>query len=197
MSNELKIEITPKTNINDTHIKETIKQYDLFIKEIDGIVYKTYPGEHIINQIIDLMQEELSEPYPIFTYRYFLNDYPDSCLMAYDNGKFVGCIIGKCDKTKHQKMKGYIAMIAVDKQYRGKKIGKRLGELFLHQMKNVYNAHEVYLETEVTNKAALGLYEGLGFVRTKLNFNYYLNGNSAFRLKLWLREFTRDSDTLN
>jgi peptide alpha-N-acetyltransferase len=138
------------------------------------------------------MKEELSEPYPIFTYRYFLNDYPDCCLLAYDKkdqNKFVGCIIGKCEKTKKGKMKGYIAMIAVNKKYRGLKIGKILGELFLIQMQNVYFANEVYLETEVTNIPALNLYEGLGFVRTKKLYNYYLNGNSAFRLKLWMNEF--------
>jgi peptide alpha-N-acetyltransferase len=110
--------------------------------------------------------------------------------MAYDkSNKFLGCVIGKCAKTKKGKMKGYLAMIAVDKSYKGKKIGRRLGEIFINQMKNFYHAPEVYLETEITNKAALGMYEGLGFIRTKKLFNYYLNSNSAFRLKLWLREF--------
>jgi peptide alpha-N-acetyltransferase len=192
MSSTIKLDTT---NINNTLTKEmsnlslSPKNFDQVIKEIDGVIYKTYPGEHIITQIIDLMQEELSEPYPIFTYRYFLNDYPDSCLMAYHEGKFIGCVIGKCGLTKKGKMKGYIAMIAVSKAFRGKKIGKHLGELFNYQMKNAYNAHEVYLETEVTNLLALSLYEGLGYVRTKRLFNYYLNGNSAFRLKLWLRDF--------
>jgi len=43
------------------------------------------------------------------------------------------------------------------------------------------------LETEVTNKAALRLYENLGFVHDKRLFRYYLNGVDALRLKLWLR----------
>ena len=63
--------------------KNSEKNFDKFLCEIDGIIYKTYPGEHLISEIMELMQEELSEPYPIFTYRYFLNDYPDSCIMAY------------------------------------------------------------------------------------------------------------------
>ncbi len=42
------------------------------------------------------------------------------------------------------------------------------------------------LETEITNEAALRLYENLGFVRDKRLFRYYLNGVDAFRLKLWL-----------
>ena len=46
---------------------------------------------------------------------------------------------------------------------------------------------QVVLETEITNKAALHLYENLGFVRDKRLFRYYLNGVDALRLKLWLR----------
>ena len=46
---------------------------------------------------------------------------------------------------------------------------------------------QVVLETEVTNKGALGLYENLGFVRDKRLFRYYLNGVDALRLKLWLK----------
>ena len=41
------------------------------------------------------------------------------------------------------------------------------------------------LETEVTNKVALGLYEKLGFARDERLFKYYLNGVDAYRLKLW------------
>ena len=46
---------------------------------------------------------------------------------------------------------------------------------------------QVVLETEITNKGALNLYEKLGFVRDKRLFRYYLNGVDALRLKLWLR----------
>lgn len=40
------------------------------------------------------------------------------------------------------------------------------------------------LETEVTNHSALNLYSGLGFLREKRLFRYYLNGVDAYRLKL-------------
>ena len=42
------------------------------------------------------------------------------------------------------------------------------------------------LETEVTNIASLRLYENLGFIRDKRLQCYYLNGNDAFKLKLYL-----------
>ena len=47
---------------------------------------------------------------------------------------------------------------------------------------------QIVLETEVTNQAALSLYENLGFVRDKYLHQYYLNGVDAYRLKLWLKD---------
>jgi len=179
-----------KENI-EINVKNSLEQ-NYILYEKDNLIYKTYNGETIINEIMNLMKEELSEPYPIFTYRFFLNGWPALNIMVFDkekDNKFVGCIIGKCDRNKKGKMKGYIAMIAVDKEYRGKKIGKNIVEIFISQCKNLYKADEIELETEVTNIAALNLYGGLGFVRTKILYNYYLNNNNAYRLKLWFSDY--------
>ncbi|CAG2058245.1 unnamed protein product, partial [Timema podura] len=46
-------------------------------------------------------------------------------------------------------------------------------------------ADEVVLETEITNRPALRLYENLGFVRDKRLFRYYLNGVDALRLNMF------------
>ena len=60
-------------------------------------------------------------------------------------------------------------------------------QIFVMQAMIVDMADEVVLETEVTNQAALQLYQRLGFVRDKRLFRYYLNGVDALRLKLWLK----------
>ena len=52
------------------------------------------------------------------------------------------------------------------------------------------DADEIALETEITNTAAMKLYERLGFLRSKRLHRYYLNGNSAFRLLLYLKPGT-------
>ena len=44
-------------------------------------------------------------------------------------------------------------------------------------------AAQITLETEVTNAAALRLYEKLGFSRENRLMRYYLNGVDAFRLR--------------
>lgn len=77
-------------------------------------------------------------------------------------------------------------MLAVDEQHRKRKIGSNLVLKAINVMIES-NADEVVLETEVTNKPALWLYENLGFVRDKRLFRYYLNGKDALRLKLWLK----------
>lgn len=46
---------------------------------------------------------------------------------------------------------------------------------------------QIALETEVDNSPSLRIYENLGFLRTKRLHRYYLNGNTAFRLILYLK----------
>jgi len=183
------------TTNSELNIKNSLEK-NFVLLEKGKLIYKTYEGETLIDEIMGLMKEELSEPYPIFTYRFFLNGWPALNIMVFDkekNNKFIGCIIGKCDMNKKGKMKGYIAMIAVDKEYRGKKIGKDIVEIFISQCKNLYKADEIELETEITNIAALNLYGGFGFVRTKILYNYYLNNNNAYKLKLWFSDYNLNS----
>jgi len=165
------------------------------LKDEHGIIYTPYPGEYLIDDIMGLMIKNLSEPYPIYTYRHFLNNYSDLCIMCFDSNKnekkevdnFVAGIIGGIETSNNNVKKGYIAMIAVKDEYRGKKIAQNIVKLFIERITKNYDLDEIYLETESDNTAALGLYESLGFVRVKLNTNYYLNGKSAYKLKLWLK----------
>lgn len=161
------------------------------LEEDDNFIYKTYPGEEMIESIMEIISKYLSEPYPIYTYRYFLNLWPDCTICCYDkknNNKFIGVIIGNCENKKNNKKQGYIAMLAVEIEYRKKGIGKKLVLNLLKILKDVYDVNEYSIETEVDNYAALYLYESLGFIRTKMFINYYLNGNNAYKLKLFEKE---------
>lgn len=55
-------------------------------------------------------------------------------------------------------------------------------------MADLYVFGQIVLETEITNTGAMKLYERLGFLRSKQLHRYYLNGNSAYRLVLYLKE---------
>jgi hypothetical protein len=50
--------------------------------EIEGITYKTYTNEKQLDWIVELMKKDLSEPYSVYTYRYFINQWPDLCWLV-------------------------------------------------------------------------------------------------------------------
>ncbi|KAJ2315511.1 hypothetical protein IWW54_000229 [Coemansia sp. RSA 2705] len=148
-----------------------------------------------------LIDQDLSEPYSIYTYRFFVQQWPDLCLLAYDDttGDCAGVIICKLEphrrsymdehfaSDKVELMRGYIGMIAVGTKYRKLGIGSSLVERALAAMEK-RGADEVVLEAEVDNVGALALYERLGFIREKRLYRYYLSGTDAFRLKLWFKK---------
>lgn len=157
------------------------------------ITFDKYQSELQMPDLMTLIQKDLSEPYSIYTYRYFIHNWSNLCFLAYDesikkknetnaetNSECIGAIVCKLELGK-----GYIAMLVVKKEYRRHKIGSELVKLAVAEMQRC-GAGEVVLETEVTNHSALRLYEKLGFVRDKRLFKYYLNGLDALRLKLWM-----------
>ena len=140
-------------------------------------------------QIRQLISKDLSEPYSIYVYRYFLYQWPELCFMAVDTEKsstLAGVVICKLERHRGGPMRGYIAMLATEEEHRGKGIATALVaksiDLMIEQ-----DADEIALETEETNHAAMRLYERLGFLRSKKLHRYYLNGNSAYRLLLYLK----------
>ncbi|KAI9676868.1 MAG: N-alpha-acetyltransferase mak3 [Caeruleum heppii] len=138
--------------------------------------------------IRQLISKDLSEPYSIYVYRYFLYQWGDLCFMTLDdNDDLIGVVVSKLEPHRGGPMRGYIAMLAVKEAYRGRGIATKLVRMAIDAMID-QNADEIALETEITNTAAMKLYERLGFLRSKRLHRYYLNGNTAFRLVLYLKE---------
>ncbi|PVU98654.1 hypothetical protein BB559_001383 [Furculomyces boomerangus] len=155
-----------------------------------------YEHEDQLQGAINLITTELSEPYSIYTYRYFVGQWPELFFLAQVNGECAGVIISRLEEhgwgmetyfgsEKNKLNRGYIAMLAVSKKFRNYGIGKKLVQLTIEVMR-LLNADEVVLETEVSNQVACNLYQSLGFVRDKSLSRYYLGGSEAYRLKLWL-----------
>eukprot|EP00124_Ichthyophonus_hoferi_P002261 Ihof_evm7s147 gene=Ihof_evmTU7s147 len=92
-----------------------------------------YTGEEQLADIMALISRDLSEPYSIYTYRYFLIDWPHLSFLVKDKDTVVGCII--CKRDFHQSsFRGYIAMLAVADKYRGKKLGTALAVTAIRSM---------------------------------------------------------------
>ncbi|XP_060772092.1 N-alpha-acetyltransferase 30-like isoform X2 [Neoarius graeffei] len=138
------------------------------------VVYVHYESELQMPGIMRLITKDLSEPYSIYTYRYFIHNWPQLCFLAMVQEVCVGAIVCKLDMHKKLFRRGYIAMLAVDSKHRRKNIGTNLVKKAIYAMVEG-DCDEVVLETEITNKSALKLYENLGFVRDKRLFRYYLN----------------------
>ncbi|XP_015109482.1 N-alpha-acetyltransferase 30 [Diachasma alloeum] len=177
---------TPRTvdtsRLSQLHETETTCREN----EDSDIIYVSYSSELQMPDIMKLIQKDLSEPYSIYTYRYFIHNWPKLCFLAMHGEECIGAIVCKLDIHRKVIKRGYIAMLAVDVNYRKRKIGSSLVRRAIRAMVED-DADEVVLETEITNRPALRLYENLGFVRDKRLFRYYLNGVDALRLKLWLR----------
>jgi len=152
-----------------------------------AIAITSYRDETQLESIMALIRKDLSEPYSVFTYRRFVHGWPHFTLLAHAAcGRLVGAVICKSElRPRSQRVRGYVAMLAVDKEFRRAGLGRLLAVEVLHRM--AASCDELCLETEVTNAPALRLYESLGFVRDKRLVRYYMNGNDAFRLKCALR----------
>ncbi|KAL4715816.1 hypothetical protein ACJJTC_006395 [Scirpophaga incertulas] len=194
LCNDTNVEQVSENNCSNhisRHEENSIDNTEGNIKNIeesqqDEIEIVSYESEVQMPEIMRLIQKDLSEPYSIYTYRYFIHNWPKLCFLARHEGTCIGAIVCKLDMHRNVVKRGYIAMLAVDEKYRKRKIGSKLVRKAIQAM-ITDNADEVVLETEITNKPALKLYENLGFVRDKRLFRYYLNGVDALRLKLWLR----------
>ncbi|RIA87761.1 acyl-CoA N-acyltransferase [Glomus cerebriforme] len=171
------------TSISST--SSTTTQLTSDTSDTNDITYVPYSSELQLPGIMSLIENDLSEPYSIYTYRYFINNWPNLCFMAMNQETCIGVIICKLDRHR-EALRGYIAMLAVKKEFRKKKIGTTLVKIVINAMKQ-QNADEIVLETEYTNLGALSLYHNLGFIRDKRLYRYYLNGVDAFRLKLFCK----------
>lgn len=112
----------------------------ILVDDDSEVLYVDYRDESMMTDIQYLVSGDLSEPYSIFTYRYFLHNYPDLCICAYKTRSLVepldtvidkvmiATIVCKLERESSGQLQGYMAMLAVDKSYRNR------GEVF-HRMR--------------------------------------------------------------
>lgn len=156
---------------------------------IDGFPYYQFDikNQDEFKRVSELISTHLSEPYSIYVYWYFLNNWPQYCFIVKHEDHIIGVIISKLEPHRGVRLRGYIGMLVIDPSYRKRGIASNLVKLTINKMIDD-NVDEIMLETEVINNGALNLYESLGFLRTKRLYRYYLNTHDAFRLILPLSD---------
>ncbi|WVW81310.1 hypothetical protein I302_103301 [Kwoniella bestiolae CBS 10118] len=153
----------------------------------DELFYRTFRDEESdLPGMMRLVEQELSEPYNVYTFRYFLIDWPHLAFLVFPSPHStdpIATIICKQDSHRGKTNRGYIAMLSVDRAWRRRGIASKLVELAIDEMAR-RGAHEVVLETEYDNAPSLSLYDRLGFLREKRLHRFYSNHKDAFRLIL-------------
>ncbi|XP_065320587.1 N-alpha-acetyltransferase 30-like isoform X2 [Gordionus sp. m RMFG-2023] len=136
-NNDRPDKINCEDDLNKSSYDNTGECQEFHVSNTDlTIMYIQYTSELMMPDIIKLITKDLSEPYSIYTYRYFIHNWPHLCFIATDiNSKCIGAIVCKMEVRKYfdqnimsliQSNRGYIAMLAVDKEYRRHKIGSKL-----------------------------------------------------------------------
>ncbi|KAH9952669.1 hypothetical protein BC827DRAFT_1148353 [Russula dissimulans] len=83
---------------------------------MNTITYRAYSGEHELPHTISLVQNELSDPYVVYTYRYFLHQWSVHAY-ARDVPHPVGVVVCKQSLHRERYLCGFIAVLRVDKVY--------------------------------------------------------------------------------
>ncbi|WRT63246.1 uncharacterized protein IL334_000149 [Kwoniella shivajii] len=193
--------------ISSLHISDDLNQHPMIYGDIKGkgkakvkpeeeilmddkgdeLFYRSFKNEEEdLAGMMRLVAEELSEPYNVYTFRYFLIDWPHLSFLVFPTPQSkdsIATIVCKQDSHRGKTNRGYIAMLSVDKAWRRRGIASKLVQLAIKEMAQ-RGANEVVLETEFDNAPSLSLYDRLGFLREKRLHRFYSNHKDAFRLIL-------------
>lgn len=123
-------------------------------KTASNLHYASYGSEKespFLPAIKQLISKDLSEPYSIYVYRYFLYQWGELCFMVSypsvqylrnltlhqaldEQDNMIGVIVCKLEPHRGGPMRGYIAMLATREEYRGQGIAGKLVRLAIDKM---------------------------------------------------------------
>uniref|UniRef100_A0A914LTF1 N-acetyltransferase domain-containing protein n=2 Tax=Meloidogyne incognita group TaxID=654580 RepID=A0A914LTF1_MELIC len=183
------IDIYPIKPPRRNSCNEDVLRQTMMLPDGRSVKVELYKGEDQMAEIMALMRRELSEPYSIYTYRYFIYCWPELCFLAIDStNSVVGAIVGKLDQRQSEDIN-----LPRSQAFKNVGIGTTLAKAIICAMTD-RGCEEIVLETEASNNNSLSLYARLGFIRESRLFRYYMSGSDAFRLKLYLPESRKEVD---
>ena len=97
--------------------------------EFNGLKFRPYRDDRDLHDIRELFASEFSEPYQVWTYRFFAEQYPSLTFFATHEDKIVACCMCMLQSEYKQRVQGYIGMICVEDQWKRSKIGQHMAEL--------------------------------------------------------------------
>ncbi len=130
-------------------------------------------------RIMEIEKMSFEETYPRGIFILFLENNPDTFLVAEYQGKIIGYVMAYVKPD----LEGHIMSIAVHPDYRGNGIGSTLLMEVINRL-FLMGAKYIGLEVRVSNERAIRLYERFGFIKTKRIPGYYSNGEDAYYMVL-------------
>jgi len=139
-----------------------------------------------LRRVVEINRTCLPENYTDFFFVDLFERFPETFLVAEEDGQVVGYIMCRIE-TGFANFglgglikKGHVVSVAVVHEHRRKGIGEALVFKAMENMQVYYGAKQCFLEVRVTNDSAIALYKKLGFEITKTIYGYYADGENAY-----------------
>ncbi|MHA1967165.1 MAG: GNAT family N-acetyltransferase [Candidatus Hodarchaeales archaeon] len=138
-----------------------------------------------LDQVIEINMQTLPENYPERFFRTIYAELPSAFQVCQLEGKIIGYTMARMEtglshySIFHRAKKGHTVSVAVLPPLRRKNIASNLLKASIAAM-IANGATELYLEVRVSNKAAVALYNHLGYEIIKEIRHYYRDRESAY-----------------
>ncbi|MFQ5891646.1 MAG: ribosomal protein S18-alanine N-acetyltransferase [Candidatus Methanofastidiosia archaeon] len=132
---------------------------------------------HDLRRIYEIEFESFQHPYPPHVIDFLFESHRETFLVAFER-EVLGYVIGIPREEE-----GHIISLAVKKSHRRRRIGSVLVSNLLELFSDKKKAT---LEVRISNKAAIKLYEKLGFSSIGILKNYYENWEDAILMERFL-----------
>jgi ribosomal-protein-alanine N-acetyltransferase len=138
-----------------------------------------------LQAVIQTNRACLPENYTDFFFIDIHHRFPETFIIAEENGKLLGYIMCRIEMGLTNIglggliRKGHVVSIAVMPHARHRGVAQAVVNKALEGMK-YYKAKQAFLEVRVTNEAAISLYKKLGFEISRTINGYYSDGEDAY-----------------
>jgi ribosomal-protein-alanine N-acetyltransferase len=138
-----------------------------------------------LQSVIEINRLCLPENYMDFFFMDLHQRFPETFIVAEEDGKIVGYVMCRIEVGLASfglgglMRKGHVVSIAVLPQGRRKGVAQALMVAAMEGMRR-YNAKQIYLEVRVTNGPGVALYKKLGFEVSRTIHGYYSDGEDAY-----------------
>lgn len=128
-----------------------------------------------IDKVVEIANNSLTEYYTSSLILDLFRSWPSSFLVFALEGKIVGLIVG----SRHTATEARILLLAVDKDFRNRGIGKQLMDSFVRAC-IAERMMSIRLEVRTDNQEAIRFYKNYGFVITSTIRAYYSDSSDAY-----------------